>query len=209
MFIRMGKHINPNFTYMKTVTNFRVLVTLSFFLLIPVFTQAQTDKKAAELKNLGTVISKAKTKVALNERKMAVADSLIESGDQLIAESKTETRTIESERKKLDKDNAARQKPLTKLSTSKDKAESTDARADIKALNVQYRSDAKVLNTRLKDATKKLTKGKANLTKGKAARESVRDALKASKATLKDAQAKYDAAYFSGGNTNPNNNKMK
>jgi len=181
----MGKHIKPNFTYMKTVTNFRVLVTLSFFFLIAVFTQAQADKKAAELKNLGTVIAKAKTKVALNERKLAVADSLIESGDQLIAESKTETRTIESERKKLDKDNAARQKPLTKLSTSKDKAESTDARADIKALNVQYRSDAKVLNTRLKDATKKLTKGKANLTKGKAARESVRMRLKLQRLHLK------------------------
>ena len=205
----MSKHIKPNFRYMKTVTSFRVLVTLSYFLLVPVFTQAQTDKKAAELKNLGRGIATAKAKVALNERKVTVADSLIESGDRLIAESKTETKTIEAERKKLDKDNSAKQKPLTKFSTSKDKAESTKARADLKALNVQYRSDVKALDTRLRDAKKKSTKGNANLTKGKAAKKSAQDALKVSKATLKAAQSKYDDAYFSGGNTNPNNIKIK
>jgi chromosome segregation ATPase len=194
---------------MKAVNNFRVLAMLPFFLLNPVFTQAQMDKKAAELKKLEPGIATAKAKVALNERKMAVADSLIESGNQLVAESKAEIKTINAENNKLDKDHAVRQKPLTKLSTSKDKGESNKARADLKALNVQYRSDAKALNTRLKDATKKLTKGNANLTKGKAAKKSAQDALKISKATLKAAQAKYDAAYFSGGNTNPNNMKMK
>jgi hypothetical protein len=209
MFIRICKHIESYFTDMNTVANFRVLVTLSFFLLIPVFSQAQADKKAAELKKLGTGIATAKAKVVLNERKMAVADSIIESGNQLIAESKTETRTIDAERKKLDKDNNARKKPLTKLSTSKDKEESKQARIDLKALNMQYRSDAKALDTRLRDAIKKLTKGNANLKKGTAARKSTRDALKASKAMLKVAQAKYDAAYFSGGNTNPNNIKIR
>jgi chromosome segregation ATPase len=194
---------------MKAVNNFRVLAMLSFFLLSPVFTLAQTDKKAAELKKLEPGIAMAKAKVAINERRVAVADSLIESGNQLVAESKAQIKTINAESNKLDKDQAVRQKPLTKLSTSKDKEESNKARADLKALNVQYRSDAKVLNTRLKDATKKLTKGNANLTKGKAAKKSAQDALKISKATLKAAQAKYDAAYFSGGNTNPNKMKMK
>jgi hypothetical protein len=209
MFIRISKHIKSNFTYVNTVPNFRVLVTLSFFLLIPVLTQAQANKKAAELKKLGMGIATAKAKVALNERKMAVSDSLIESGNQLIAESKLETRTIDAERKKLDKENTAKQKPLTKLSTSKDKEESSQARIDLKALNVRYRSDAKALDTRLRDATKKLTKGNANIKKGKAARKSAQAALKASKATLKVVQAKYDAAYFSGGNTNPNNIKIR
>jgi chromosome segregation ATPase len=194
---------------MKAVNNFQVLATLSFFLLNPVFTQAQTDKKAAELKKLEPGIATAKAKVALNERKMAVSDSLIESGNHLVAESKAEIKTINAESNKLDKDHAVRQKPLTKLSVSKDKGESNKARVDLKALNVQYRSDAKALDTRLKDATKKLTKGNANLTKGKAAKKSAQDALKASKATLKAAQVKYDAAYFSGGNTNPNNMKIK
>jgi chromosome segregation ATPase len=205
----MIQHIKLNFSQMKTVINFRVLITLSFFLLTPVFTQAQTDKKAAELKNLGTGIAKAKAKVTLNERKVTVADSLIESGNQLVAESKTEIKTINAESNKLNKDHAAKQKPLTKLSTSKDKGESSKARADLKALDLQYRSDAKALGTRLRKAEKKQTAGNTNLTKGKAARKSAQDALKASQAVLKAAQAKYDAAYFSGGNTNPNNKRIK
>jgi chromosome segregation ATPase len=205
----MSKPIKLNYTHMKTLFNFRVLITLSLFLLTPVFVQAQADKTATELKKLEPGFAAAKAKVALNERKVTVADSLIESGNQLVAESKTETKTIDAERKKLDKDFAAKQKPLTKLSTSKDKGESSKARADLKALNVQYRSDAKALDNRLKDATKKLTKGNSNLTKGKAAKKSAQDALKVSQANLKTVQAKYDAAYFSGGNTNPNNKIIK
>jgi hypothetical protein len=194
---------------MKIVINFRALVMLSFFLITTVFTQAQSFKKAAELKNLNMGIAKAKARVALNEQKVTYADSLITLGIQLITESKTETKAIETERKNLDKDNAAKQKPLAKLSTSKNKGESTKARADLKALYVQYRSDSKTLDNRLKDATRKLTKGNSNLTKGKAAKKNAQDALKASKATLKAAQAKYDAAYFSGGNTDPNNKVLK
>jgi len=194
---------------MSTIVNFRILIMLSFLLLVPVLTQAQTDKKAAELKNLETGITTAKAKIALNERKLTVADSLITSGTQLIAESKTETKAIEAERKKLDKDNAANQKPLTKLSTSKVKEESSKARADLKVLDVQYRSDAKALDIRLRDAAKKLTTGNANLTKGKVAKKSVQDALKTTQAALKVAQEKYDAASASGENTTAKDKKKK
>ena len=194
---------------MKTVINSRVLVMLSLFLITTVFTQAQSFKKAAELRNLNMGIIKAKAKVALIEQKVTVADSLIESGKLLIVESKTETKTFEAERKKLDKDYAAKQKPLAKLSTSKNKGESTRARADLKTLYIQYRSDVKTLDNRLTDAKKKLTKGNANLKRGKAIKKNAQDPLKASKATLKAAQAKYDAAYFSGGNTDPNKNILK
>lgn len=194
---------------MKTIIDFGISIMLSFFLLTPVLPQAQTYKKTAELKNLGSGVAAAKVKVALNERKLAIADSLINSGNKLVAESKTDNKIIDTERKKLDKDYTVKQNPLTKLSTSKDKGESTKARADLKALSVQYRSDTKALANRLKDATKKLTKGNANLTKGKAAKKSAQDALKASRATLKVAQAKYDAVYFSGGNTDPNNKIIK
>ena len=128
-----------NFKYMNVIMNYRILILLSFLLLVPVISQAQTDKKATELKNLETGITTAKAKIALNERKLTIADSLITSGTQLIAESKTETKAIEAERKKLDKDNTAKQKPLTKLSTSKDKGESNKARADLKALDAQYK----------------------------------------------------------------------
>lgn len=194
---------------MKTKMDFRILIMLSFFLLIPILTQAQTANNASELKNLEAGIATAKAKVTLNERKVAVADSLIESGNKLIAESKAETKTIDAEKKKLEKDYAAKQKPLTRLSTSKDKAEAVKARADLKALDLQYRTDAKALDARLRDSAKKLTKGNSNLTKGKAARKSAQDALKISQSALKVAQGKYDAVYFSGGNTNPNKKVIK
>jgi hypothetical protein len=182
---------------------------LSMLLFTSILTQAQTDKKSAELKNLETGIAAAKAKVTLNERKMTVADSLIESGNQLIAESKTEIKTINAESNKLDKDHAIKQKPLIKLSTSKDKGESSKARADLKTLDVKYRSDVKALDTRLREAERKQTIGNANLTKGKAAKKSAQNALKASQATLKTARAKYDAAYASGENTNLKENKKK
>jgi ABC-type Na+ efflux pump permease subunit len=193
---------------MRTLMNFRILVMLSFLLLAPVLTQAQTDKKAAELKKLETGIATAKAKVALNERKLTIADSLITMGTQLTAESKTETKAIATERKKLDKDYATRQKSLTKLSTSKDKEESTKAKADLKTLGVQYKLDSKALDTRLKNATKKSTTGNANLTKGKTAKKNARDAIKISQAALDAAQAKYDAS-VSGENTTAKDKKKK
>jgi chromosome segregation ATPase len=167
---------------------------LPIFLLAPVVTRAQTDKKADELKKLETSVATAKAKVALNEKQLNVADSLITAGTQLIAESKTETKAIEADRKKLDKDNATKQKSLSKLTTSKDKEEAGKARADLKAQDMQYRSDSKALSIRLKDATKMMSTGNANLTKGKATKKNAQDALKISRTTLANVQAKYDAA---------------
>lgn len=186
---------------MKTIMNFRILIMLSFFLLIPVLTRAQTDKKADQLKNMETGLAAAKAKVAVNERKLAIADSIITTGTQMLAESKTEIKAVDAESKKLEKDLAANKKPLTKLSTSKDKGESTKAKADLKALDMQYRSDAKVLDTRLRAAEKKQTMGNAAITRGKAAKKTAQDALKASQEALKTVQAKYDAAADSGENT--------
>jgi hypothetical protein len=194
---------------MKTLMKFRISVLLSFIFLVPVLPQIQTDKKAAELKKLETNVTAAKAKVAMNERQLTNADSLITVGTQQIAESKTETKAIEADRKKLDKDNAAQKKALTKLTTSKDKAEATKARADLKALNTQYMSDSKALNLRSKDATKKLTTGNANLTKGKATRKSAKDALKLSQSALDAAQAKYDAAATPAEDSGGKNKKKK
>src|SRR5512140_2094408 len=101
---------------MSTVKRFRILIMLPLLLLTPVLTNAQVDKKQAELKKLETSLANAKTKVALNERQLAKSDSLITLGTKMIAESKTETKVIEAERKKLDKENVTKQKPLTKLS---------------------------------------------------------------------------------------------
>jgi hypothetical protein len=196
-----------NFTHMRTILYFRNIVMLLFLLLATVLTQAQTDKKAIELKRLETNLATAKAKVVLNERQLTVADSLITRGTQLTAESKTETKAIATERKKLDKDYATQQKSLTKLSNSKDKQEAIKARADLKALSTQYRLDSKALDVRLKDATKKSTTGDANLTKGKMTKTNARDALKISKASLEAAQKKYDDASASGENTATNKKK--
>lgn len=183
---------------MSTLKNFRIIIMLPFLFLAPVLTIAQTDKKQAELKRLETSLTAAKARVALNERQLANSDSLITLGNQMITESKSETKTIEADRKKLDKDNSTKQKPLIKLTTSKDKEEATKARADLKALDLQYRSDSKALSTRLRDATKKMSVGNANLTKGKAGKKNAQDALKISRKTMDIAQEKYDNASASG-----------
>jgi len=194
---------------MRTVKNFRILIMLPLFLLVPALTKAQTDKKEAELKKLETSLSAAKAKVTLNERQLAVSDSLITLGNQMIAESKTENKAIEADRKKLDKDNVNSRKSLTKLSTSKDKDEALKARADLKALDIQYKSDSKALSIRLKDATKKMSTGNANLTRGKAGKKNAQDALKISRKTLETAQEKYDNASASGDSSTSKEKKKK
>jgi hypothetical protein len=178
---------------MRTIFKFRFFVMLSIILLVPAITQAQADKKEIELKKLEAGVNTAKAKVALNERKLAVADSLITAGTKLIAESKSETKAIDAEAKKVDKEFATQQKPLTKQSSSKVPEEAKQARADLKALNTQYKADTKALTTRLTAATKKGTTGNADIAKGKAAKSNVKDALKLSKEALDVAQQKYDA----------------
>jgi len=182
---------------------------LSLFLLAPALTKAQTDKKQAELKKLETSLAAAKAKVTLNERQLAVSDSLITLGNQMIAESKTENKAIEADRKKLDKDNVNSRKSLTKLSTSKDKDESLKAKDDLKALDIQYKSDSKALSIRLRDATKKLSTGNANLTRGKTGKKNAQDALKISRKTLETAQEKYDNASSSGESSTSKDKKKK
>ena len=194
---------------MNTFKNFRILILLPLFLLAPALSKAQTDKKQAELNKLETSLAAAKAKVAMNERQLNTSDSLITLGNQMIAESKTENKAIEADRKKLDKDNAASRKSLTKLSTSKDKDESLKAKADLKTLDVQYKSDSKTLSTRIRDVTKKMSTGNANLTRGKAGKKNAQDALKISRKTLDLAQEKYDNASSSGDNSTSKEKKKK
>lgn len=194
---------------MSTVKRFRIFILLPFLLMASVITNAQADKKQAELKKLETSLNAAKAKVALNEQQLAKSDSLISLGTQMVAESKTETKAIEADRKKLDKDYATKQKSLTKLTTSKDKDEAGKARTDLKTLTVQYNSDIKALTNRQKDATKKLSTGNANLTRGKAGKKNAQDALKISRKALDLAQEKYDSANGSEANTTTKEKKKK
>ena len=198
-----------NFNNMRTKINLRIRLLLVFIFFIPVIIQAQTDKKAAELKKYETGINNAKAKVALNERQLTVADSLLTLGTEMVAESKTDIKAAEAERKRLDKDYAAIIKPLTKLTTSKDKAEAAKAKADLKGLEVQFKLDAKALDTRLKDANKKLTTGNSLLTKGKTGKKNAQNALKTSRAALDIAQEKYDNATGAGEDNSTKAKKKK
>ena len=47
---------------MRTVLNFLIFIMLSFSLFTPVLAQAQTDKKAVELKKLESGLTSAKAK---------------------------------------------------------------------------------------------------------------------------------------------------
>ena len=208
LYIRHSICLTKN-NIMSNLKSFRILIMLPFLLLTTVLTYAQADKNQAELKKLETSLNAAKAKVALNEQQLAKSDSLITLGTQMITEAKTENKAIDTDRKKLEKDKAASQKSLTKLTASKDKDESAKARADLKALNLQYTSDSKALSTRLKDATKKMSTGNANLARGKAGKKNAQDALKISRKALDMAQEKYDSANNSDENTTSKTKKKK
>jgi hypothetical protein len=179
---------------MKAILTTRYVVMLSLLMFTSSLILAQTDKKAVELKKLETSLNAAKAKVALNERKMEVADSLVNAGTQMVSDAKAEIKAITAERKKLDKDYATEQKSASKLSNSKDKDEAKKGKEDLKSLSLKYRADAKVLDTRLSAANKKSTTGEANITKGKAGKGSAKAALKTSNEALDAAQKRYDAA---------------
>jgi chromosome segregation ATPase len=155
---------------------------------------AQTDKKAAEIKRLETTLATANKNVAKHERSLFVADSLLTKGTEQLNESKAETKAIDAERKTLDKQYATQKKALEKLANSRDKAEATKAKTDMKALDAKYMADSKALDTRLKDATKKSTTGSSNVSKGKTGKKNATDALETSRASLDAAQEKYDIA---------------
>ncbi len=155
---------------------------------------AQTDKKAAEIKRLETALNTAKKNVAKHERGLFVADSLLTKGNEQLNESKAENKALAAERKTLDKEYSTKKKALEKQVNSKDKAEATQARTDMKALDTKYMADSKALDTKLKDATKKSSTGSANVTKGKSGKTNETEALKTAQESLDAAQEKYDIA---------------
>jgi hypothetical protein len=64
---------------------------------------AQTDRKAAELKNLEKTVVVARARVELNQKQLAAADSLINLGQQMIKEGKSEVKAIYAESDNLEK----------------------------------------------------------------------------------------------------------
>jgi len=180
-------------TVMITKTYLPVLLMI-LFLASPPGAVAQTDRNAAELKNLEKGLTLAKSRVAQAQKQLAAADSLIIRGQQMIKEGKSEVKAIYSESDEIEDEYALKYKTLEKLSASKDKAEATKAKADLKALDAKYRTNNVALEVRLKSAERKQTSGTSLIARGKTAKLNARDAMKTSTAGLKTAQKKYDNA---------------
>jgi chromosome segregation ATPase len=172
----------------------RTLFLIVLFQLVFLTAVAQENKKDAQLKNLEASVANARDRVALNEKKVADADSIINSGKKMIDESKTEAKSVDSDSRQLEKEYAAKRKPLVKMTKSKEKAEANRAKTELRALETEYKASNRVLETRLRDATKKQTTGISNIRKGRTSRENAMEALKVSNNTLKAVQKKYDAA---------------
>lgn len=167
---------------------------LYLFLLSPAFTLAQQGSGTSDLTRLETAINDAKDRVALNEKKIAAADSLIDAGKKMIDESKDEIKAIDAESKKYEKDYAARYKVVKKLTGSKDKAEAKKAAADLRALETEHRNTNRAFEARMNNAYKKQTVGLSAIDKGQKAKYYAKTALDTSNDALKAAQKKYGDA---------------
>jgi len=185
---------------MKICLKYKALFVAIVLQMILVSAAAQTDRKTAELKSLDAAVAAARARVAMNEKRVADADSIINAGKRMLDESKAELKAVDSGSRKLEKKYAAERKPVSRLVNSKDKTEANKARTDLRAIDAQYKTDNRALETRLREASRKQTAGITNIQKGKTARKNAMEALKVSNNALKAAQAKYNAA---AGSVNP------
>lgn len=174
--------------------NPRILFPITLFVVITMTAAAQADKKSAQLKNLETGVANARARITMNEKKVADSDSVITAGKKLIKESKADAKSVDSDSRKLEKDYAAKYKPLHKLTGFRDKAVANKARTDLRALETEYNASNRALEIRFNNTIKKLNSGITNITKGRTAKMNAQDALKVSIDALKAAQAKYDEA---------------
>jgi hypothetical protein len=183
----------------------RTLFLAGLFLCSSLTAAGQTDKKAAEMKNLEVGIANAKARVAMNEKKLAEADSLINAGKNMILESKAEARNVDSDSRKLEKDYASQYHSLRNLSNSRDKTTANKAKTDSRALDKEYKASNRALETRLRDATKKQTTGITYIQKGKTARKNATEAITVANKTLKILQKKYNTAIGTNKDKSENN----
>jgi hypothetical protein len=180
---------------MKWISSIAGILLFIAFTVMPVISQAQTaDKNAAAIKKLELNMETAKKNVAKNEKTMAVSDSLIQKGNEMVAESKIELKALASERKKLDKEYATNRKALEKQSFSKDKAEAAKAKTDLKALDTKYKTDSKELDNKQKLADKNSLTGASNINKGKTSQKAAQDGLKTARESLEAAEIKLNNA---------------
>ena len=180
---------------MKRIFSVSGILFLILSAMHPLISHAQVaNKNAAAIQKLEQNLETAKKNVAKNEKTMAVSDSLIQKGNEMVAESKTEMKALTAERKKLDKEYATSRKTMAKLSVSKDKAEAAKAKADLKVLDAKYKTDTKELDNKVKLASKNSVTGTSNISKGKTSQKAAQDGLKTARESLEAAEIKLNSA---------------
>ena len=179
-----------------------VILTLTGFTL-----QAQTVPNSAAVAKLETAVNDAKAKVALNEKKITAADSIIDAGKKLIDEAKDEIKSIDAESKKYEKDYASRFKTVKKLTGSKDKTEAKKAATDLRALETEHRNTNRNFELKMNNAYKRQTTGLSTIDKGQKAKFTAKTALDNSNDALKAAQQKYEDATGTGDDKGKGKNK--
>lgn len=173
---------------------FLELFFLSVFLYSGVsVTQAQVTNDESAKNRQEAAIAALQKNIDKFEAQLTVADSLISVGNQMMTEAKSEIKSAENDRKKIEKEYLSSKKTLEKKTGSKNKEEAAAAKADLKSLDSQYKQDIKHVDLRLKEANKKSTDGIKNIEKGKNLKKNAGDGLKKAKTALEEAQAKLDA----------------
>ncbi len=173
---------------------FLKLFFLSVFLYSGIFvTQAQVTNDESAKNKQEAAIAALQKNIDKFEAQLTVADSLISVGNQMMTEAKSEIKSAENDRKKIEKEYLSSKKSLEKKAGSKNKEEAASAKADLKSLDSQYKQDIKHVDLRLKEANKKSTDGIKNIEKGKNLKKNAGDGLKKAKTALEEAQAKLDA----------------
>lgn len=177
----------------KSLFLFSVCIAL-FMVSLGVNAQTAEEKKALKIAQTEAALQKAKENLVKAERKVTIADSLIDVGMQAQIEGKDELREQERELKMLEREYKANSKALNKQLKTDDEVEFMKAQKELKELDSKYKADLKANDIKAKFALKKETKGVANYQKGKTQKKPAEEGLFKAQSALEVAQAKYNFA---------------
>lgn len=171
------------------------VVSIALFLIsTSVLAQTAEEKKALKIAQAEVALQKAKENLVKAERKVTIADSLIDAGMQAQIEGKDELREQERELKMLEREFKANSKALNKRLKTDDEVEFMTAQKELKEVEAKYKADLKANDVKAKFALKKETKGAANYQKGKTQKKPAEEGLLKAQSALEVAQAKYNFA---------------
>lgn len=171
-------------------------ILVSTFLVIGTHANSQTaeEKKALKIAQTEAALQKAKDNLVKAERKVTIADSLVDVGMQAQIDGKDELKDQERELKMLEREFKANTKALNKRLKTDDEVEFMTAQKELKEVEAKYKADLKANDSKAKSALKKETKGGANYEKGKSQKKPAEEGLIKAQNALEVAQAKYNFA---------------